>query len=112
MQKNRRRKTWQRRRFTKGGEMSTGKRWWSEKEMMQEMIEKWKQAVADWQIQQELAKEQGGKWTGGKKFAMGVVEKPEPKSKAFPVIDEDENRNLLCTKWLVAKRTPPVFVVV
>ena len=61
MQKNRRRKTWQRRRFTKGGEMSTGKRWWSEKEMMQEMIEKWKQAVADWQIQQELAKEQGGK---------------------------------------------------
>jgi hypothetical protein len=61
MQKNRRRKTWQRRRFTKGGEMSTGKRWWSEKEMMQEMIEKWKQAVADWQIQQELAKEQGRK---------------------------------------------------
>ena len=48
-------------RFTKGGEMSTGKRWWSEKETMQEMIEKWKQAVADWQIQQELAKEQGRK---------------------------------------------------
>ena len=61
MQKNRRRKTRQRRRFTKGGEMSTGKRWWSEKETMQEMIEKWKQAVADWQIQQELAKEQGRK---------------------------------------------------
>ena len=100
----------QRRKFTKGGEMSTGKCWQSGKETMQEMIEKGKQAVADWQTQQELAKEQGRKWTGGKKFAMGGVEKAEPKPKAFPVIDEDEaedssgwededeNRNLLCTK--------------
>ena len=52
----------------------------------------------------------GQEWTGGKKFAMGGVEKAEPKPKAFPVIDEDEaedssgwededeNRNLLCTK--------------